>query len=121
MPWLASHRTTIVPSAVRWDSVTAVIVANVAKGVTHVCDAVSSALMPTRRPIHSGVRHGTAFDVRDGDGVDVICSNMAASSLEERVNDLGVRAGLLALGSSYSPRLPSLAASDSCGFRPRSQ
>src|SRR5438445_279405 len=31
------------------------------------------------------------------------------------------RAGLLALGSSYSPRLPGLAASGTCGFRPRSQ
>src|SRR5262245_33637201 len=31
------------------------------------------------------------------------------------------RAGLLALGSSYSPRLPGLTASGSCGFRPRSQ
>jgi len=32
-----------------------------------------------------------------------------------------VRAGLLALGSSYSPRLPGLAASGTRGFRPRSQ
>src|SRR5439155_24996997 len=31
------------------------------------------------------------------------------------------RAGLLALGSSYSPRLPGLAASGSRGFRPRLQ
>jgi len=31
------------------------------------------------------------------------------------------RAGLLALGSSYSPRLPGLTASGFRGFRPRSQ
>jgi len=43
------------------------------------------------------------------------------SSREDRNRKVRARAGLLALGSSYSPHLPGLAASGSRGFRPRLQ
>jgi len=43
------------------------------------------------------------------------------ASREDRLTVVRAWAGLLALGSSYSPRLPGSLASGSRGFRPRSQ
>ena len=64
---------------------------------------------------HAGLHETSTCDVE----VDEPISPW--SSREDRLTVVRAWAGLLALGSSYSPRLPGSLASGSRGFRPRSQ